>query len=198
MQDFLSHFSYAGLVLALLATGVGLPIPEDVPLLVAGYLCDEGLMRLELAIPLALASILGSDCLLYGLGRHYGDDLQGTWLTRRFATPERIARASAIYRKHGGKALFAARFLPGFRAAMFFAAGSFRVPFWKLIVFDGSAALLSVPLLVLLGWWFSDQLDVIRQEARQLQIAIAALVLLTLVAVALTLWIRRRTGRHLD
>ena len=30
MEGFLTHFTYAGMILLLLAGGVGLPIPEDV------------------------------------------------------------------------------------------------------------------------------------------------------------------------
>jgi membrane protein DedA with SNARE-associated domain len=198
MQDFLSHFSYAGLVLVLLATGVGLPLPEDVPLLAAGYLCNEDIMRLEIAIPLALAAVIGSDCILYAFGRRYGRDLHSNWFTRRLVTPERLARAAEVYRRHGGKALFAARFMPGLRAPLFFAAGAFRIPFWKLLVFDGGAAVLSVPAIILLGWWFAEQIDVVRDQTRRVQILIGVLIVLGVVGIAVAIYFRQRISRKFE
>lgn len=64
------------------------------------------------------------------------------------------------------------------RAAVFFAAGAYRVPFWKLIVFDGSAALLSVPTFVLLGWWLAESLDRVQHHGRLIQVGIVTLLLL--------------------
>ncbi len=196
VNEFLTEFTYAGLVLVLLATGLGLPIPEDVPLLVAGYLCEEGVIDLRLTIPLAVAAIVGSDWMLFRIGQRYGERVTRSRLFRRFITPARFERASQMYQRHGGKVLFVARFLPGFRAALFVAAGAARVPTWKLLVFDGGAALLSAPLLILLGYWFSDQIDTIRAEERRLMLSVLALLAVVGVSVLLTWFIRRVTGRR--
>lgn len=178
MQEFLTNFTYVGLVLVLLGTGVGLPIPEDLPLLLAGYLCGEDVIRLEMAIPLAFGAVLGSDCLLYYFGWRNGRHFENLgWMTRLGLKPERLDKARIAFQKHGGKTLFGARFLPGVRAAVFFAAGAYRVPFWKMLVFDGGAALLSVPTFILLGWWFAESLERVQQSTRVVQVGGVVLVL---------------------
>jgi len=37
---FLTHFTYIALMLVLCATGMGVPLPEDIPLIFSGYLCN--------------------------------------------------------------------------------------------------------------------------------------------------------------
>ncbi|MFA9478180.1 DedA family protein [Phycisphaerales bacterium AB-hyl4] len=196
MQEFLTNSTYVGLVLVLLGTGVGLPIPEDLPLLLAGYLCGEDVIRLEVAIPLAFTAVLGSDCLLYYFGwrngRHF-EDLG--WVRRLGVKPERMEKARSAFQRHGGKTLFGARFLPGVRAGVFFAAGAYRVPFWKLLVFDGSAALLSVPTFILLGWWFAESLDRVQQSTRVVQVGAVAIVLLLLATYLGYRWLYGNNGK---
>ena len=40
VQAFLTRFTYVALSLVLIAAGCGVPIPEDVPLIFSGYLCN--------------------------------------------------------------------------------------------------------------------------------------------------------------
>jgi membrane protein DedA with SNARE-associated domain len=40
------------------------------------------------------------------------------------------------------------RFLPGIRTALFFAAGSLKLPYRQLFIYDGAAAVIELPLLV--------------------------------------------------
>ena len=56
----------------LFACGLGLPLPEDIPLLLAGYFVANGRMHLVIACVLAWLGIIGGDCVLYHFGRKYG------------------------------------------------------------------------------------------------------------------------------
>src|SRR5678815_5585985 len=56
----------------LFACGLGLPLPEDIPLIVAGILVARGHMWLPLAGLLAWCGIIGGDIVLYSLGKKYG------------------------------------------------------------------------------------------------------------------------------
>ncbi len=175
-------------ILVIVISGLGLPLPEDVPLFVIGYLCYAGAVPLWFMLPAAFIALLGADCTLYWLGRRYGSHLLTIWPFRTFLKPDRLARAEAAFHKHGGKTLFLVRFLPGLRAPAYFSAGMFRVPFWKMLVFDGSAALLSVPTLILLAYFFGAQLDNIRHwtERAQLSVAVVLFAIIgTVIAVKL-------------
>ena len=166
--EYLGHWSYAGLFCALLAAGFGLPLPEDIPLVLSGYLVSvqhgDSVYPLILMILTGLAGVLAGDSATYFLGRHFGPGIVEKRWFRRIAKPWLIERAKEKYTNHGAKVLFASRFMPGLRCIMFMMAGVFKIPYWKLLAYNGGAALLSIPLLIWLGWRFGKAvLDTVRE-----------------------------------
>jgi membrane protein DedA with SNARE-associated domain len=189
MTEFAGQFTYVGIVLLLLAGGFGLPLPEDIPLLAGGYLAGKGVVELELLIPLCLFSVLLGDSALWFLGRRYHWALSKLPFIGRFLSPERLIRARQMLADHGGKFLFAARFMPGLRAVCFATAGALEVPYWKLLVYDGAAALVSVPTLILLAWYFGERIEKWIMSA---QLGIAGVIGVAVVIVAFKLYRSRR------
>ena len=180
MEDFLTQFTYIGIVAVLVAGSFGLPLPEDIPLLFGGYMAAQGVVELEILIPLCLVVvILGDSCLWY-LGRRYHWALPRLPFIGRFMSAERLVRARELLADHGGKFLFAARFMPGLRAVCFAAAGALHVPYWKMLVFDGLAALLSVPALILAAWYFAAHFDAVKQWSTTAQLALVGVIVLAI------------------
>lgn len=192
MADWIEHFTYLGVFAALMAGGLGAPVPEDVPLLVGGYLCASGAARLELMLPLGLLGALGSDCLIYAIGRRYGLSVRRLPLLRRAVSKRNMMQARTAFRTHSGKSLMAARFIPGVRFATFFTAGAFRVPFWKLLVFDGLAAMVSVPVVMLVGYIFADAIDLAATWVRRGQVGLVTVIILVVGAFLTGRWMSRR------
>lgn len=190
MEQWLAQIAaqspYFIIVGVLLVTGFGAPLPEDIPLIVAGYLCGTGYADIWIMLPCVVLAILGADAMVYWLGRRYGHHVPKLPLLRRFLTEDRLARTEGMLHRHGGKFIFMARFLPGLRTAAFFTAGIFKVPYWKFFLYDGAAALISVPLIVLLAYYFADQLDRVREwvaEGQLWGVGLCAVVILLLVLV---------------
>ncbi len=157
MLEILSNFSYVGIALVLLFSGF-MPFPEDLPLLVAGYLCGIEEADLIIMIPLAVVGVVSGDFLLYWLGRKYGHHVPKLPIINRYLNEKRLRRAERAFNDHGGKTMVLARFLPGLRAPAFFTAGTFRVPLWKFVVYDGCVAVVTVPIVVTVGWWLGGTL----------------------------------------
>ena len=65
LQELLARFTYGGILAGLLLGSLGLPIPEEVPILAAGVLSHEGLARWWLALPVCLLGVLSGDVVLY-------------------------------------------------------------------------------------------------------------------------------------
>ncbi|MCG8408501.1 MAG: DedA family protein [Phycisphaerales bacterium] len=168
--DFLSRASYLGLFAVLIAAGFGLPLPEDIPLIIAGLIVrhthGDDIQPLVLMILTGFAGVMIGDSCLFYLGRKYGAGIVEKRWFRKIAKPWLLEKARDKFENHGAKILFAARFMPGIRAVMFLTAGVFRVPYWKLLVFDGSAALFSVPAWIWAGWYFSEKIKVVFDSAR--------------------------------
>ncbi len=177
---FLSKWSYFGLFMILIAAGLGIPLPEDIPLVAAGWLVYHGNADLWLMILAGLVGVMVGDSLLFSMGRRYGDHVvEHRWL-KRVAKPWLIEKARQLYMDHGAKVIFAARFMPGIRAVVFLIAGVFRVPFWKFVLIDGTAALISVPVWVWVGAKFSKHLEAILEGARLGTVGIVGVLILAL------------------
>src|SRR5688500_16025189 len=56
----------------LFAGGLGLPLPEAIPLLLGGYFASQGDLNLALVGIVAWLGIIGGDCVLYAIARKYG------------------------------------------------------------------------------------------------------------------------------
>ncbi|MAE67657.1 MAG: DedA family protein [Phycisphaeraceae bacterium] len=175
--------AYAIICGMLLVSGLGVPIPEDIPLLTGGLLCQQGITDLGPMIVLTFVSVTGADLVLFGLGRRYGHHVPRLPMLRYFLNEQRIARAERYFEDHGGKTLFIARFLPGLRAPVYFSAGACRIPAWKMIAYDGSAALISAPTLVVLGYIGAHQFDRVKELALIGQILIAAAIVIAIAGL---------------
>ena len=183
-MEWLQHASYLGIVLALLAAGFGLPIPEDIPLLTAGFLCHTGRARLVVMLPLTLIGVLGCDFFLFAVGRRFGDHvLEHRWIRRFFARVD-LGRVKDRFHRHGAKIVVAGRFMPGARAMIFASAGVVGLSWWKFVLADGLAALVSVPVLVLLGWYFGEKSETLLADVRHAEhYVIAGVIVIALVVV---------------
>jgi membrane protein DedA with SNARE-associated domain len=181
------HHPYLGLAILIIPSGLGVPIPEDISLIVAGYLCYKNpeYASLWIMIPWAMFLVMGSDLLLFYVGRFVGDKIVKVPLMRRMLTPERLEMSRALFEGHGGKILFAARFMPGLRAPLFFTAGHLKVPAWKMVLYDGGAAVLSVPTIILLAYYFGEHFDKVKKLVRAGEYTVLGLI----VVIAIVLYV---------
>jgi membrane protein DedA with SNARE-associated domain len=191
LEQFLEQFTYVGIFLALYAAGLGVPLPEEVPVLTAGVLAHEGVVRWWLALPVCLAGILAGDVTLYWIGHHWGERVLAWRLVRRVLSHEREEGLKAAYRRHGVKIVFTARHVMGLRAAAFLTAGIARVPFARFLIADTAAALVGVPASFALAFFFTDQLQQIMTDVHRVERW--ALVLAVLVVAG---WLAVRAWRR--
>jgi membrane protein DedA with SNARE-associated domain len=178
------HWGYLGILLVLLACSLGLPLPEDVPLLTGGLLCYKGLASVWLMIPIGLIGVLSGDFFLFWLGKRFGHHIVEHRLFRKLVNPSRLLTAEKLFAHHGYKIIFVGRFLPGLRPMLWVACGVLRVPFWIFAAVNGAAACISVPTLILLGKFFGHSISQIQRDVRQATHALLLIIgLLTLAAV---------------
>jgi membrane protein DedA with SNARE-associated domain len=162
-----NHAPYVVIVTVILLGGLGLPVPEDVPLITAGYLAGQGNTDPWVMFPTVFVAVLCTDLIL--------------------------SRAEAALVRHGGKCIFATRFLPGLRSPVIFVAGVFRMPGRRFFFFDGAAALVGVPIILSMAYTFSDRIDMVRRGVAEGQLAATGLVVaLTLAYVGFNVLVSRR------
>ncbi len=185
---------YLGVLGVLIACSLGLPLPEDVPLLAGGFLCHRALASLHVMIPVAMVGVLGGDFILFGMGRKFGHRVTEHRIIRRLVNPSRLLMAEHLFAQHGAKIIFAGRFLPGLRPMIFMASGVLKVPFWRFAAVNGLAACIHVPTLVLLGKFFGHNLHQIKSDVRTVTNTIA-LAILVVGLIAAGVYLHRRQRR---
>ncbi|MBI3555325.1 MAG: DedA family protein [Deltaproteobacteria bacterium] len=170
-------FPYFAAFSMLVACGLGLPIPEDITLFTMGYVAYAGIASFKGSVAVCLVGVLLGDTIIYWIGRKFGVRLAKRGIFARMLPPERMDRTREMFHRMGNKVIFAARFMPGLRAPTYFSAGTLHLPFRVFIFYDGLAALLSVPLLIGVTYFFGEQIDSAVAMARRVQNGIAFLIL---------------------
>jgi membrane protein DedA with SNARE-associated domain len=197
-EMLIEQLSYLGVVLILLIAGFGMPLPEDIPLIASGILCGLGKANIYIMLPVAFGAVVGADVLIFTIGRLHGERLRRLPMIRKYLSDERLAKASEAFHDHVGKTLFTARFMPGLRTPLFFTAGSVGVKYWRLLLYDGLAALISVPALVLVGFFGANNKDVVFEQAKQWQMIIFGGLALLIGGYLLMMWIRHQRAKAGD
>jgi membrane protein DedA with SNARE-associated domain len=192
LTQLIGHFTYPGVFVVLLVSGLGVPIPEELPIAIAAMMARWEVMRWQGALLACMGGALAGDVVLYWVGRHFGRRiLRWPTVRRRVLTPAREARIMEAYRRHGLKFLVVARLVMGLRSAAFLTAGLVRVPFLWFFLVDVVAVLVSVPLTFGVAYAVADSVAVAVARVRELQLWIAGAVLL-IAAAWLVVLLRRR------
>jgi membrane protein DedA with SNARE-associated domain len=179
----------------LFACGLGLPLPEDIPLLLAGWFVAQGKMNLVIASVIAWCGIIGGDCVLYYFGKRYGLEITRVPFVGKHLTKERILRAEELFERYGIWVVGIGRMFAGIRGAMVVAAGATRFNFVKFVIADGVAALFSGGLFVWLGWLAGKKLGSIgqmREKIKGVEHYVFGGIALVVIAFVLWLWLRKK------
>ncbi len=190
LERLVEHFTYAAVFGLLVAGGVGLPVPEEVVQLTAGYLARRGVISFLPGAAAAWLGLVAGDALLFRLATRRGPGLLDSPRVARVLTPDRRAAIERHFARHAFLTVVAGRHLSVLRLAIFALAGASGVPTRTFVLADALSALASVPLVLGLGWFFADRLEDLRRELRWIEHALALLALCGVAAWAL--WQRRR------
>ncbi len=159
VSSYIEHFTYVGLFLVLLLCGLGLPVPEDLALLTGGFLVHRGITQYPTTLAISFVGVVAGDNSLFFIGRRFGTGiLRYVGFVRPRVLP-RIERLKRFMDRHGHMAIFYARFLAGMRALVYLTAGSAGVSPRRFVVYDALGALISVPVVVSIGYFFGDQIE---------------------------------------
>lgn len=146
--------SYPALYIACAFSGLGIPMPEDVPLLVAGLQLADGRFEWGPTILAAVLGVLTRDTLAWLIGRLVGQRLLDSPRFRAVVPSAKLDRAREMLAERGPVAVLAGRFMVGFRVPMFLAAGTAGVPLRAFLAWDILGMVVAVPGLIALGYAF--------------------------------------------
>jgi membrane protein DedA with SNARE-associated domain len=185
LVDTFTRYPYLGVAIVFFMCGVGLPLPEEIVLVAAGYVCFKGFAQLLWMMATCGGSILLGDALPFVLGRVFGPRLLRLRPLRIVVNRRRLAMLDRWFRRRGDLAVFFARFVPGLRVVAYFTAGTLRMRAVRFLTLDIAGIALVCPPLIFVGYHFGDVIDeaillVQRVERGILWTVIAAVVVLAL------------------
>jgi len=154
---FLIVFTETGLVIMPL-------LPGDSLLFAAGAIAANegtGLNVVLIIIILIVAALLG-DNLNYFMGKKFGGEIKKRERIL-FLKREYLEKTEAFYEKHGGSTVIMARFIPIVRTVAPFVAGAGSMNYSKYIGYCVLGAVLWVPSLTLLGFFFGN-MDIVKKN----------------------------------
>ncbi len=195
-EAFFKEWGYLGVFLGIIATGLGFPMPEEVPVVLGGVLVGHpgNELRWWIMLPVCILGVIVGDGFLYAIGRVWGPRLREYgWVKKHLLPPERMERIERNFHEYGIKILLFARLTPGVRAPIFITAGITRISLVKFLVADGIYAVPGVGLLFFLGYWFTDRLNeaVVTEQAGRIKAIVIMVVIVAVVGYFLYRFLRK-------
>lgn len=192
-MSYLVGYGYLGIILYMILTGCGLPMPEEVAIIAGAALAASGKLNPWLTLGSLLIGALLGDCVMYFIGSHFGRRLLNkNRIWNRLITPERERNVEALLAKHGVKVLLGARFLVGLRGPMYITAGILKVPFKRFVLADLFCASLVVTLFFGLTYAYGAQIMRAIHEGEGWLTTIVIAAAIVAAAVGLWLFLRRQ------
>jgi len=152
------HFA---VFILLLLGGVGAPIPEDIPLLLAGVAGQKEIVSLHSIFITSYVGVLVADQFVYFIGYFFGQKLLNAGTKSSFfpaMTEEKVCEIREGLRKRRLFYIFLGRHLFPVRTVTFLTAGALRIPYLEFLISDAFAALVSVTIVVGLGYYLGGSI----------------------------------------
>jgi membrane protein DedA with SNARE-associated domain len=192
-HGFLAYVLVFGM---LLAGSFGLPVPEDLALITAGVLISTGRAEIVLMSLICYLGIIAGDLIIYRVGWMAGPAILRRRWARRYFTAHRIRTLRENLERRTFLTILVARHLFYLRTATFLFCGAVRVSFTRFLIADALAALITLPIMLGLGYLFAEHYnDVMASvERAKFYAGVVGLIILLILYVRY----RRRGTRSLE
>ena len=175
-------------------SGIPLPLPGDLIMMLAGYRVSQDKMSLAwVLVLLESATVLGAS-ILYWLAARGGRPLLYRYGRYTHCDRAKLDRAEAWMQRRGAVAVVLGRIIPGLRIPTALAAGAFGMPYRRFLPALALGASLYIGLFVSLGMWVGPQaIEALALPRVSLRAVASVLVFIGLTAFLVTMY--RRLGR---
>ncbi len=173
MALWIAQYGYSAIFSFLIGGIIGVPVPDQLVLVISGYLVLTHSLSL---VPTLLAAVLGSVVgisLSYAIGRG-----SGSYLSRSRFAAGRLEKARQWFERFGGWTLVIGYFIPGIRNLIGFTSGMMRLKLRHFAPYAYAGAVLSSVTCVLVGYFLGAQADwVLASVSRLALVSVAAATL---------------------
>jgi membrane-associated protein len=161
-------------------------LPGDSLLFVSGAFASIGSLNIvTLLVLLVVAAWLG-DTVNYWVGHLAGDKIISN--SRLPIKKEHLKKTNEFFRKHGGKTIILARFVPIIRTFAPFVAGMGKMNYKKFHYFNVIGGALWVSVCIMAGYYFGN-IPIVKDN---FSVVIIGIVGLSLIPVIIEIWRNKR------
>jgi membrane protein DedA with SNARE-associated domain len=186
VQDYGLWFLFAIICLE----SAGLWLPGETALIAASVYAAKGHLSIAAVIAVAAAAAIIGDNIGYWLGRKAARPLIFRYERLRRYADRVLPPAERFFERHGGKAVFLARFFGGLRVTGAWMAGITRMEWWRFLFWNAAGGIVWAVAVGLLAYYAGKAAaDALARYG--VYAAIAGGLLLVLVIAVLHLWRRR-------
>ncbi|MEP1074171.1 DedA family protein [Leptolyngbya sp. PL-A3] len=190
----MESLGYLGIGMLMFLENLFPPIPSELIMPLAGFTISQGKMGFLPAIAAGtIGTVLGA-FPWYFVGYFFGEarlkawaDRYGKWIT---VSSKDIDKAVNWFNRHGGKAVFLGRLVPGVRTLISLPAGLAGMNFPLFLLYSTIGTVIWTTLLTWLGYALGENYD----EVDHYLGPVSKIVLLSL-GIGFGLWIWRRQQR---
>lgn len=176
--SLIGRYGYLIVFFGVMLESIGVPLPGETILIAAGVMVQRGHLDPGDAVAFGVLGAVVGDQIGYWVGREGGRPFVLRWGRYVLITPDRLGRAEAFFARHGGKAVFLARFFSGFRVFGALVAGISRMPWRTFALYNVLGGAVWATAAILVGYFLGGSLGLVQRWLGR-----ATLVLATLVAV---------------
>jgi membrane protein DedA with SNARE-associated domain len=150
VTHLINHYGLLFLFGIVALESAGAWVPGETALVAAAVLASKGHLQIEFVIVVAALGAIIGDNVGYWIGRLGGRRLAERlpWLARF------LPRAERFFARHGGKAVFFARFLAGLRVTGAWMAGMSRMTWWRFLGWNALGGIVWATAIALVGYYF--------------------------------------------
>ena len=201
--SLISEYGYLIVLFGVMLESAGVPIPGETILIAAGILAQQGRIDVGDAILFGILGAVVGDQIGYWVGREGGRPFILRWGRYVLITPERLAHAETFFERHGGKAVFFARFVAGLRVFGALVAGISHMHWRTFFFYNSLGGAVWATAVVLVGYLLGGSLDLVERWMGRATILLGILLVVGLVLYLAYRWISthpekvRRTAARL-
>jgi membrane protein DedA with SNARE-associated domain len=170
----------------------GLWLPGETALIAAGVYAANGHLSIVATIVVAAAGAIIGDNIGYWLGREGGRRLLYRYAFLARLSDRALPAAERFFERHGGKAVFFARFFGGVRVTGAWMAGITRLSWWRFLLWNAAGGIVWAVGVGLVAFYVGKAAaDALARYGVYGGIAVGVLVVLVIAALHLR---RRRAA----
>ena len=180
LLNFASSLGYLGIFLLMTLESSFIPFPSEIILIPAGVLVQRGELSFFLVLLFAILGSITGALINYALALHLGRRAARKLVSKYgkvfFLNEKNISKSERYFDKHGEITTFVGRLIPGIRQLISLPAGFAKMKLHKFILYTTLGAGLWSLVLILLGYAFGENMQLIEENLRVITFSVLILV----------------------